>query len=135
MSFRFLILAALTTVGLVFAVAASAADYGHHGYAYGHHGNHHGSSYSYGHGYRPRSYGHKSHYGYGGRQGSSFGVYGSGYVNQGHSGYYSGGCRSVYKVDYWNGHKARIGGTQCYDHYGNPYVVPGSRYVVEYLYY
>lgn len=141
MSFRLLILASLATVGLVFATAASASGQAHHGYTYGnshhgHHGSHHGSSYSYGYGYRPGSYGHKSRYGYGGHRRSSYSygrAYGGG--NVGRSGYYSGGCKSVYKIDYWNGHKARIGGTECFDHYGNPYIVPGSRYIVEYLYY
>lgn len=51
----------------------------------------------------------------------------------GHSDYYrDDGCHKVYKHGYYHGRKARIGGTQCYDSYGNPYIVRGSRYVVEY---
>ena len=140
MSFRFLILASLATTGLVFATATSASSYGSHGYHSGSyrqlHGGYHNNrnySYSYDYRYRPKGYGHKSRYGYSGYQGSH--SYGGAYVNQGHSGYYSGGCRSVYRIDYWNGHKARIGGTECFDHYGKPYIVPGSRHVIKYLYY
>ncbi len=148
MSFRFLILASLATASLVFAAAANASGYGGHGgssHSYGHsygggyggnqHGSHRNYSYSYAYRHRPRNYGHKTHHGYNSHYGSSHSYGGAhgGYVNRGHGGYYSGGCKSVYKIDYWNGHKARIGGTQCYDHYGNPYVVLGSRYVIEYL--
>ena len=36
------------------------------------------------------------------------------------------------KIDYVDGYKAKIGGTMCYDSYGKPYGVNGSRYVIEY---
>ena len=42
------------------------------------------------------------------------------------------GCHTVSKTDYWHGRLAKIGGTMCYDAYGNPYVVSGSRYVMHY---
>lgn len=141
MSFRFLILASLATAGLVFATTPSAAGYGGHRYQSGSycklHGGYHNNrnySYSYDYRYRPKGYGYKNHHGYNSHRGSSH-SYGGSYVNRGRTGHYSGGCRSVYRIDYWNGHKARIGGTECYDHYGKPYIVPGSRHVIEYLYY
>jgi len=60
-----------------------------------------------------------------------------GHHRDGHRGgtsdyYHDEGCHKVYKHGYYHGRKARIGGTQCYDSYGNPYIVQGSRYVVEY---
>ncbi len=40
-------------------------------------------------------------------------------------------CHPVSKHGYdRHGYPARIGGTMCYDHYGNPYVVSGSRYII-----
>lgn len=47
---------------------------------------------------------------------------------------YGGGsaCHNVSKDGYAHGRNARIGGTMCYDRYGQGYVVPGSRYVIHY---
>ena len=42
------------------------------------------------------------------------------------------GCHSVSKSGYHHGRPAQIGGTMCYDAYGKPYVVSGSRYVMHY---
>lgn len=36
---------------------------------------------------------------------------------------------------YWHRLRMKIGSTQCYDRYDNPYIVKGSRYVVEYYNY
>ena len=42
-------------------------------------------------------------------------------------------CHAVSKTGYDDyGRKAKIGGTMCYDSYGNSYVVKGSRYVIHY---
>ena len=53
--------------------------------------------------------------------------------------YYNGGpqyahrdCHRVVKKGYFNGRYAKIGGTQCYDRYGNAYIVEGSRYPIHY---
>lgn len=54
--------------------------------------------------------------------------YGQGYNNV------SRVCQDVSKVGWWNGQKALIGGTGCYDQYGNLYVVEGSRYLIRYVY-
>lgn len=52
-----------------------------------------------------------------------------------HRSYHRGnGCHPVTKTAYHHGRLAKIGGTMCYDAYGNPYVVSGSRYVMHYLY-
>jgi len=41
-------------------------------------------------------------------------------------------CRTVSKMGYdAYGNAARIGGTMCYDDYGQGYIVPGSRYIME----
>lgn len=46
---------------------------------------------------------------------------------------YSGrSCHTVYKTEYVDGRRAKIGGTQCYDAFGGTFVVPNSRYVVHY---
>ena len=44
------------------------------------------------------------------------------------------GCHRTSKIGYWHGYRARIGGTMCYDAYGYPYIVPGSRYLIHYIY-
>lgn len=49
---------------------------------------------------------------------------GPGYANQ--------GCQATSKTGYWQGRQAKIGGTMCYDAYGNSYVVQGSRYLIHY---
>ena len=44
------------------------------------------------------------------------------------------GCRRVSKVGRdSHGGRARLGGTLCHDAHGRPYIVEGSRYVIEYL--
>jgi len=46
-----------------------------------------------------------------------------------HSG--QGGCHQVQKfIPDGYGGGTNVGGTMCYDHYGNGYVVPGSRFVI-----
>ncbi len=46
---------------------------------------------------------------------------------------YGRACHAVSKVGYDGyGRKAKIGGTMCYDTYGNSYIVVGSRYVIHY---
>ncbi|NOX94191.1 MAG: hypothetical protein GXP04_03585 [Alphaproteobacteria bacterium] len=52
--------------------------------------------------------------------------YNSGYNNSGYN------CRKVEKDGYWHGKSALIGGTMCYDSYGQSYIVSGSRYLVSY---
>jgi len=47
-------------------------------------------------------------------------------------GYYRHDCHKVSKHGYYHGRKAKIGGTMCYDRYGDPYIVQGSRYVIHY---
>lgn len=42
-------------------------------------------------------------------------------------------CRATSKVGYDHGRRARIGGTMCYDTYGTPYIVRGSRYIIQYF--
>lgn len=87
------------------AVYSAISHSRHSGDRYGHRGGHH-SRYD---GYRDSGY------------------------RGGHSGYRSeGDCHQVSKHGYYHGREARIGGTQCYDSYGNPYIVRGSRYVIEY---
>ncbi len=44
------------------------------------------------------------------------------------------GCHRTSRIGYWHGYRARIGGTVCYDAYGYPYIVPGSRYLIHYIY-
>lgn len=65
--------------------------------------------------------------------------YGSGHKYKKHKGwrrarhgYRRGhGCHPVYKYKWRHGHKVKIGGTQCYNRYGHPYIVPGSRHVIK----
>ena len=45
---------------------------------------------------------------------------------------YGRACHTVSKIGYDNGRKAKIGGTMCYNAYGNSYVVKGSRHVIHY---
>ena len=49
--------------------------------------------------------------------------------------YHGGGydCHPVKKKGYFHGRPAKIGGTMCYDRYGNGYIAKGSRYVIKYL--
>ncbi len=44
---------------------------------------------------------------------------------------YGRACHTVDKIGYDDyGRKAKIGGTMCYNSYGNSYIVKGSRYVI-----
>ncbi len=46
---------------------------------------------------------------------------------------YGRACHTVSKIGYDGyGRKAKIGGTMCYNSYGNSYIVKGSRYVIHY---
>jgi len=97
--------AAVAGVAVYSAISHSRHSGHRYGHRYGHRGGHHGGRH------------HSRHDGHRG----------------GHSGYRSeGGCHKVSKRGYYHGREARIGGTQCYDSYGNPYIVRGSRYVIEY---
>lgn len=51
---------------------------------------------------------------------------GHGYQSRGHR------CEQVYKHGRWHGRPAKIGGTRCFDRYGNAYIVQGSRYLIDY---
>jgi hypothetical protein len=97
--------------------------FGHHqrrhsAYNYGHH-----DKYRYGSNYGAHTYSHGATYN---SHGNAHASHGSNYKAQGN------GCHAVYKIGYWDGYKAKIGGTMCYDSYGKSYVIPGSRYVIEY---
>ena len=122
------------------AVPAYAGGYSI-GYGYGHN-----SHYSAGYGHR----GYGSHYGYG-RQNYSKKYYNYGhnnsyghqkystpsYKSSQHNGYsssssYKKPCHDVSKstVDEYGQHQ-KVGGTMCYDSYGQGYVVSGSRYQIK----
>jgi len=103
------LMAILSMAAALVPATASAAgvsfSFGFHG---GHPGGHHASRHHYGD--HARHHG-RSHHGYrGGRH----------------------HCRKVSKHGYWHGRPARIQGTMCYDRYGNPYIVPGSRSLLDY---
>ncbi len=98
-------------------------------------GGHHGGSDHYGHHGRYRD--HNRQYLYGGIVGYLLGSqrYRDHHYSDRHE--YSprhrgGGCHAVSKIGYDDGREARIGGTRCYDEYGEAYIVPGSRYVIDY---
>lgn len=98
---------------------------GHHSYKKRHHSHYDGGKhrhYKKRHARKHRTKRHDRH-GHGG-----YGYAGKGYAK------HSYGCHPVSKVKWHHGRKARFGGTMCYDQYGNGYVVPGSRYLVGYLY-
>ena len=42
-------------------------------------------------------------------------------------------CQVIATRDYWRGHRAKIGVTQCFDRYGSPYTVHSSRHLIRYL--
>ena len=45
---------------------------------------------------------------------------------------YRSNCHPVHKYTYDNyGYRAKVGGTMYYDEYGQAYVVPGSRYLID----
>ncbi len=100
-----------------------ALTLGHHnGHSHGHYSYNYDHHYSYGHNY---SYGNSYNY----RQPNY-------YQSRSHNNYnntssYSKPCHQVSKTivnDY--GEYQRIGGTMCYDSYGQAYVVKGSRYLI-----
>lgn len=109
--------------------------HGHHK-SHGHYRRHkhykHRGRYKSGHWYKNKRYRHGHKYGHGHHYKSHKSRHGHGYKH-GHGYRKAGGygCHPVYKYGYHHGYKAKIGGTMCYDGYGNGYVVPGSRYVVE----
>lgn len=122
------ILAAIVSLSL--SQTANAGGYGGY-YGHGHHGHHSGH-----HGYGNHGYGYRPYYG--GNHYNRYPGY-SGYASHGnYAGYSSNnyvnqprGCRQVYK--YTNdeyGNPQQIGGTMCYDNYGQVYVVEGSRYLI-----
>lgn len=79
---------------------------------------------SYGYGY----YGHKPQYGYRSRLYGSYSLYDRGERRHyGDSGDRNN-CHLVSKRENKNGYSYRVGGTMCYDSYGQSYIVPGSRY-------
>ena len=41
-------------------------------------------------------------------------------------------CHGITTDGYFHGRYAKIGGTMCYDRYGNGYIVDGSRYLIHY---
>ena len=45
---------------------------------------------------------------------------------------YARKCHNVVTDGYFHGRYAKIGGTMCYDHAGNGYIVDGSRYLIKY---
>ncbi len=64
---------------------------------------------------------HRHHHYYGGH-----GAYGGGYRYLQH-------CRKVVKTGYDRfGRRAKIGGTMCFDRFGNPYILSHSRHVIHY---
>lgn len=126
------VIALLVITGFGAPAQAGGGYYGHYG------GGHIGFGFSlhspkhhYGHGGHHR-YGHRyghSRYGYGGhRRHYSKRYYAPSYDRHG-----SYGCQKVSKHGRDGaGRLAKIGGTQCYDRHGTPYIVPGSRYIIEY---
>ena len=109
-----------------------------------------GYGYGYGHGYKQRRYGQGNRYGRGTiryklnrprnarRYYNRDRYYSNNYKQRGYATrrHYSRqnagrGCHQVSKHGYDGyGNKAKIGGTMCYDGYGRPYVVKGSRYII-----
>ena len=115
MRIQSIILAAgMTLTAMPGSASAEAGDHGHghhYGYAvagavYGGHARHNS---------RHHSYSARNHH-------DSYSSHSS----------YSRDCHKVSKHSYYHGREARIGGTQCYDRYGDPYIVSGSRYVIDY---
>ena len=62
------------------------------------------------------------------------GGYSSGYGGKKGHGYQSHRprCEGVFKRGRWHGRPAKVGGTRCFDRYGNGYIVQGSRYLIHY---
>ncbi len=136
---------ALSGPGQAGSLHYSHGTHGGHGSHYGSHYRHHGAhgllSYVFGHRQRHHygyNYGHHDRYRYGSNHGvrtySPSATYNSD-AHASHGANYNAqgsGCHAVYKTGYWDGHRAKIGGTMCYDSYGKSYVVSGSRYLIKY---
>ena len=114
-----LISAIFVMIALAPATPAVASGISIHIGGHGHYGGHH---------YKRRHYGHRRH-GHHRRH-----HYKRGYAARHSYGSHSGHgrhCKPVHKfVPDGYGGGTKIGGTMCYDHYGNGYVVPGSRYII-----
>lgn len=131
-----LIMASVTLI----SSTAFAAD--RHSSRLGYSSGHSGPSSHQNHRYGNHYYAPKQAYGYGYRSGRhSSGYYGGfshyrgGYSNAypRHSyrygtDYTDRACQKVSKIVTENGYSHRVGGTMCYDRYGESYIVPGSRY-------
>jgi len=93
----------------------------------------HDSAYSYGYGHDNGAYRHGGR----GHHRQHRHRYSRAYADNGYG--YAGGynsqrraCGPVSKMSYDDyGNRVRIGGTQCYDNYGKPYIVRGSRYIID----
>jgi hypothetical protein len=113
-------------VSLPLSQIANAGGYdGHYGHGnYGHHSGY------YGYGHRPYYGG--SHYNrYPGYSGYASHRNYTGYASNNYISRQPNGCRQVYKNAYDDyGNPQQIGGTMCYDNYGQGYVVEGSRYQI-----
>lgn len=128
-------------------------DYGH-GHKHGHYKKHHKKHHKHGHhkkghykhdrGYDDYGYRHGKHHGkrdYGNYRDSDH--YGWRYDKRGYKRhvkvhrYHGGGydCHPVKKKGYFHGRPAKVGGTMCYDRYGNGYIAKGSRYLIKYIHY
>ncbi len=97
-------------------------------------GHKHAKRDAYRHGHR---YGHRHGYRHGGHRGKHYAGHFRGFKFHGpiRARGYGPNCHRVSKIGYFHGRKAYIGGTGCYDRYGAFYVIPGSRYVINYIYY
>jgi len=140
LAFRIMLIA-MMTLGSAGVALAQSFGHGHHGGGHhgGHiahgilkhfafHGHHRSGHHRSGHhrsrhhrfGGHPRHHGHDAHSARHGRHGAA------------HAGAGHGECHRVYKRSHHDGRPARIGGTQCYDRHGQPYIVSGSRFVDRY---
>ena len=87
--------------------------------------------FAYGPDVRYNDYGGHTH-GHGVIGGHGHGGSGSYGLGSGRTGY-SAGCRAVIKYGFDRfGRRAKIGGTMCFDRYGNSYILSHSRYVIQY---
>ncbi len=111
-----------------------------HGHKHGHYKKKHKKKrYKHGHGHGHGHYKHHNHkHDYGNYRDSDHYPWRydkRGYkrhvkVHRFHGGY---DCHPVKKKGYFHGRPAKVGGTMCYDRYGNAYIAKGSRYVIKYL--
>ena len=128
--------ALLVAAGLAVSTPASADNIGIGINPYGFSLNYNSNSY-YGrhnkHAYRQPYYGrrHKHRRHFNRRRKHNNYYYSNNYYQNGPR-YANQGCQPTSKSGYWHGRQARIGGTMCYDAYGNGYIVQGSRYLIHY---